>query len=132
MFDNDAWPTIGVAISIDDDRLIPVSITVAVSIDDDRLVAVTVPISISIGMNDHSVRSYADADIVSQNRRHGAYARDGAYNKGCADHGGSSLVQRNPKVNSRWSAIVPECFLSQSRQFNEMPREPEAEVLPAA
>jgi hypothetical protein len=91
VFDNDARPTISVAITVDDDRLVPVSVTVAVSIDDDRLVVITVPIS--IGMDDHSVRSYANADIVSQNRRHGAYARDGAYNKGCADHGGSSLVQ---------------------------------------
>jgi hypothetical protein len=41
VFDNDARPTISVAISIDDNRLVPVSITVAVSIDDDRLVTTT-------------------------------------------------------------------------------------------
>jgi hypothetical protein len=94
MINNDTRPTISVAVSVDNDCLIPVGITIAVSVDDDGLVVIAVAISVS--MDRYTTRSYTDANVVSQNRRYGANARDGAYNEGCADILVRSLVQRTP------------------------------------
>jgi hypothetical protein len=95
MINNDTRPTISVAVSVDNDCLIPVGITIAVSVDDDGLVVIAVAISVSMGR--YTTRSYTDANVVSQNRRYGANARDGAYNEGCADHIGTLLGSTNSK-----------------------------------
>jgi hypothetical protein len=106
MPDDDSRPTISVVIVVDNHCLVPIGITVPVSIDDDCLVAIGA--SISVSMNRHAVRSHTNANVVSQNRRYGANARDRAYNEGCADHSGTLLGSTNSKVNSRWGTIVPD------------------------
>jgi hypothetical protein len=77
MFDHYSWPTISVAITVDNDRLVPVSVTVPITIDDDGFVAIAVQISSS--MDRYAARSYSNTNIVSQSRRNGANARNGEY-----------------------------------------------------
>jgi hypothetical protein len=107
MSDNDSRPTISivVVVVVDDDCLVPIGITVPISIDDDCLVAIGTPISVS--MDVYAARSYANANVVSQNWRHGANTRDGACQKCCSDHNGLLLASMNSLVNSPREAIVP-------------------------
>jgi hypothetical protein len=109
MFNYDSWPTISVAITVDNHRLVPVSVTVPITIDDDGFVAIAVPISISMDCN--AARSYSNTNVVSQSRRNGAKARGGAYNKRCADHITCSLVQPTQGVNSRQARSFPDFWV---------------------
>jgi hypothetical protein len=79
VINHDARPMISVAIPVDDDCLVPVGIAVTISVDNDRLIAIGA--SISIGMDVNAARPYTNANVISENGRYGANARDGAYNK---------------------------------------------------
>ena len=105
MFNNDARSAISVPISVDDDRLVSIGVTVTVTVDDHGFVAIAAPISIS--MDRYTTRSYSDANVVSQNRRYGANARDGAYNKCCADHNGTSPWFNELQGKFKLGPVVP-------------------------